>query len=290
MDASIVVVTHDSGDVVSGFLATVALERTRGVGAEVILVDSGSMDGTVELVEARWPWVRTHRLDGNLGYAAGINAGVERAVAGTHIIVSNPDVRFQPGCLDGLLAPLSDPQVGISVPRILDAEGGLSHSIRRDPSVPRAFIEAVVGGGRSGRFGEVVLDEDAYDTAHDVDWATGAIMAISRPCWNACGPWDPTFFLYSEETEYAQRVRDHGFRVRYTPDAECIHVGGEAGTRPDLWALLVRNRVALYRRRHGAVASAAFHAAMFAGESVRAGRGRETSRAAAAGLLRPGSR
>ena len=124
-------------------------------------------------------------------------------------------------------------------------------------------------------------------TASAPDWATGAIMLMSARCLAGSGPWDESFFLYSEETEFALRARDKGFVIRYVPEAEVTHLGGESGVSPRLWSLLQVNRIRLYRKRHTAGATAVFWAAVMLRESSRAALGRARSRAALAALLRP---
>jgi N-acetylglucosaminyl-diphospho-decaprenol L-rhamnosyltransferase len=110
---------------------------------------------------------------------------------------------------------------------------------------------------------------------------------ISAECQDACGPWDESFFLYSEETEFALRARDRGFRTCLTPGAEAVHLGGESGVSAQLWTLLTINRVRLYRRRHHLPAAAAYWTATLLRELPRAALGKRRSRSAAAGLLSP---
>ncbi len=100
-----------------------------------------------------------------------------------------------------------------------------------------------------------------------------------------CGPWDESFFLYSEETDFALRARDAGFVTRYDPRAHAVHLEGDSRRNPALWALLACNRVRLYRRRHGRAATTAFYAAVLAREASRAVLGRRPARAAVRALL-----
>jgi GT2 family glycosyltransferase len=111
-------------------------------------------------------------------------------------------------------------------------------------------------------------------------------MLIGEDCRAACGPWDESFFLYSEETEFALRARDRGFVTRLAPEAEATHLGGESATSGRLWALLTVNRVRLYRRRHAWPKTALFWTAVLLREAPRAVLGRSPSRSAVAALLR----
>src|SRR6185503_20085012 len=132
------------------------------------------------------------------------------------------------------------------------------------------------GANRVGRYpllGETVTDPAAYAEECAVDWAEGSIMLINRACWDACGPWDESFFLYSEETEYALRVRDHGFAMILAPQAHATHLEGDSAVSPRLWALLTVNRVRLYRKRHGFAPSAVYWALVLLREASRAALG-----------------
>jgi GT2 family glycosyltransferase len=110
-------------------------------------------------------------------------------------------------------------------------------------------------------------------------------MAISRECLEAVGPWDDRYFLYSEETDYALRAGDHGYRLQLAPQAACEHATGDSHTSPLLWALLVVNRWRLFAVRHGAPHAELFRLALLLGEALRATTGSPVHRAAVASLL-----
>lgn len=287
-----VVVTYDSAEVLPGFVAALP-DGMAGVSYELLIADNASSDATLDLAARLAPTARLVALGRNAGYSAGINAAVAHASPGSAVLVCNPDVRLRPGCGARLLRALATPATGIVVPRLEDPDGRLELSLRRDPTVLRVVGEALLGGTRAGRFhplGEVVADPARYERPTTADWACGAVMLISRDCLERTGPWDESFFLYSEETDFALRARDGGFRLRYVPDAVAVHIGGESKVSPWLWTLLTRNRLRLYSRRHNGVSSAAFWAALTLNEALRALAGRATSRAALLALLHPGRR
>ncbi|MGW7458988.1 glycosyltransferase [Streptomyces sp. NPDC054797] len=296
---AVLVVTWNSAPVLPEFLASLP-EGMAGLDWRLVVADNDSADGTVDLVRSLAPDATVVQTGRNAGYAAGVNAALG-AAAGWEggfraVLVCNPDIRMRRGCAELLVDALdADPpgggRVGISVP-LLYEEGGRApvHSLRREPSVTRALGEAVLGNRRAGRFprwSELVTDPAAYGRATVVDWATGALMALSRECLEACGAWDESFFLYSEETEYCLRARDRGFLTRLEPAAAATHLGGDSRVSPRLWSLLTLNRVRLYGRRHGAAATAAFRAAVLLRETSRAVLGRPASAAAAKALASP---
>ncbi|MFJ4777206.1 glycosyltransferase family 2 protein [Streptomyces sp. NPDC088762] len=296
---AVLVVTWNSAAVLPGFLASLP-DGMAGLDWRLVVADNDSADGTVELVRSLAPETTVVQTGRNAGYAAGVNAALE-AAAGWEggfraALVCNPDIRMRRGCAGRLVDALDAPRagggrVGISVPLLYEEDGRtLLHSLRRESSVTRALGEAVLGNRRAGRFprwSELVTDPSAYERATVADWATGALMALSRACLDACGPWDESFFLYSEETEYCLRARDRGFVTRLEPAASATHLGGDSKVSPRLWTLLTLNRVRLYRRRHGPAATAAFRTAVLLRETSRAALGRPASRAAARALIRP---
>ena len=285
----VVVVTYNSAHVVAD-LVTSLPAGMGGVPWRLVVVDNASRDRTVEVVRAVAPDAAVVPLARNAGYAAGINAGAAVAGPGRALLVLNPDVRLSPGCVPALLAALELPGVGVTVPRLLDGQGVLVPSMRREPTLLRAVADAVLGAERAGRLGtlgEVVTDEAAYERAQATDWAEGSTQLISAECWRRCGPWDESFFLYSEETDFHLRVRDHGFTTRYVPTATAVHLGGDSTTSPRLWSMLVANRVKLFSRRHRRVRSAAYWAALLVRELSRAVLGKRTSRRAVRTLLSP---
>jgi hypothetical protein len=189
-----------------------------------------------------------------------------------------------------LVDALDGPETGIVVPRMVDGDGRLLHTLRREPTILRAFGEALLGGERAaGRaaLGELIIDPAAYDRPTVADWATGAAMLISGPCRRTVGAWDERYFLYSEETDYALRAREQGFSLRLVPEARATHLGGESNVSPRLWSLLTINRIRLHRRRKGLLRAIPFALGIILAVGLRTVAGRPTDSAAMKAMVRP---
>jgi len=283
---AVVIVTYNSADVLGRCLATLPDD----VG-EVVVVDNNSRDTTVEIAKSMS--VRVVQLGRNAGYAAGINAGIEALGAYDQVLVINPDVRVRPGAVRLLAKAFDNPRVAIAAPRMENPDGSLQPSLRRPPTAVRAWAEALVGGNRAGRWGtlgELITTPERYTVAGPAAWATGGVLMISAAAIRALGPWDETFLLYGEETDFALRARRRGFVTWYVPEAVVEHDGGESGTNPMLWALLTFNRIRIVRRYNGFLSFLGYYAAVVVGEAMRAAAGRTTARAALTALLRPSRR
>jgi GT2 family glycosyltransferase len=287
---AVVIVTYNSAAVLGGCLDSLA---DQGVHiSSVAVADNASQDDSVAVARKATDLpILTVQLGRNAGYAAAVNAGIAaiRLDQIDAVFVTNPDCRLRPGALRRLADALRVPGRGIAIPRMLNPGGSLQPSLRRTPTVGRAWAEAFLGGslaGRLGALGELVMDPREYERAQPASWGTGAAMLLSVALIRDIGPWDESFFLYSEETEYSLRARDRGYGTWYEPAAVVEHLGGESATNASLSALMVVNKVILFRRRHGRPASWAYFAAIMVNESIRALSGRRISRATAAALLR----
>jgi GT2 family glycosyltransferase len=286
---AVVVVTYNSADVLPALLASLG-PGLHGFAWHLTVADNASADESVRVLKELAPETRVIEMGRNAGYAAGINAAVAAAAPHTAVLVLNPDIRLAPGCVGEMLAVMRRRGAGIVVPRLSERDGRFSPSLRREPTILRALGDALFGANRIGHvstLGETITDQRKYAEEMTVDWAEGSMMLIDRRCWQDCGSWDESFFLYSEETEYALRARDRGFATVFAPNARALHLGGESTTSPGLWALLTLNRVRLYRRRHGMPRAAVYWAVLLLRELSRAALGNRCSRLAARSLLSP---
>jgi GT2 family glycosyltransferase len=243
------------------------------VGVRAIVVDNGSADDTLE-VAAREPRALVIATGANLGYSGGINIGRRHVRDGEHVAILNPDLTVEPDMLERLVAALDDPRVGIAAPQLRGLnDGERFDSLRREPTVTRALGDSVFGNrwpARPAWLAETMRADDDYARPLDVAWAGGAALLISSECDRAVGAWDAaTYFLYSEETDYAQRAREQGFRVRYVPDAIARHEGSGSGQPALLVALISVNRIRYFQRLHGRVRTGLFRGAVAVQHALR---------------------
>ncbi len=230
----IVLVTHDTRDEVLGALASLASHP-----GPIVVVDSGSSDGTAAAIGVAHPEVRVLELS-NVGYGRGVNAGVAALPPEVDaVIAANADVRFMPGAVEALVAVLvSEPDVAIVGPRVRYPDGTHQASARRSPDVRTALAHAAVGWFAPGnpatrRYHALDLTGPGVTEACDVDWVSGCALAIRRSELEQVGGFDPGFQLFMEDVDLCRRFRSVGRRVRFEPAALVIHrVGASTGHRP----------------------------------------------------------
>lgn len=297
---AVVVVTYQSSGVLKDLFESLP-EGMSGTDWQFVVADNASTDDTVTMTREFMPAARLVEMRHNAGWSVALNAGIAAAGEFDAVVVLNPDVRLGPGSALAMYRVLGQEggagPVGIVAPQLFDGAGNPSHSLRREPTVARAFGEAVFGtcaGQYHPVLGETVYDDAAYQQTTTADWATGACLLISAECLAATGPWDESFFLYSEETEYSLRARDCGFSTVLAPQSRVTHLGGgscgdigNSETSPRLWSILVLSKVKMYRKRHSLFAYAVYWSVVFLGQSVAAALGRPWGRRAVIALLRP---
>jgi N-acetylglucosaminyl-diphospho-decaprenol L-rhamnosyltransferase len=238
----------------------------------LVIADGASTDGTLDAARRLAPEAGIVGLGANRGFAAAANAVIAADPSSEAVLILSQTVRLTPGCVKLMLAALDQPGVGIAVPRLLRGTGKPYPSLRRRPTLLRAWSEALIGGTIACRvpaMSELVASPESYTSRTRADWASGAVTLMSRECLKQVGDWDETFFLYSEETEFELRAGDAGFRLAFA-DVNVTHLGGESRARPELWAIQRANSVRLYGMRHRRWSAEMFWAAVVAGEALRA--------------------
>jgi GT2 family glycosyltransferase len=220
-EVAAVVVTLNALPWIERSLASVA-------GCEVVVVDVGSTDGTLELVRERFPEARVLEVE-NRGLAAGWNRGIE-ATSAPWVLLLNADAWLTDGSLKRLVEHGErHPRAALVAPRLLNPDGTLQRSVRGFPTLWRLATEYLFLrklAPRSALLNAFYAGPFAHDRDAVVEWAMGACLLVRRAAIEEVGPADEAFFLFSEETDWARRFRDAGWEVRFTPSAECVHVGG----------------------------------------------------------------
>jgi len=263
---SVIIVTYNSQDFIGECLKSVerAIEKAKSrdwglgtgdlFGAEMIVVDNASIDGTVEIVR-QFENVRLIRNAQNLGFAAGVNCGAKVA-QGDWLLLLNPDCIVDENALSTLTDFVRNcgDEVAIVGLQLLNPDGTLQPSGRRFPKVWE-FILALLGFSRwmearwfAGR---------DFTKVQEVDEVSGAALAVSRKAFEQVGGMDEGFFLFFEELDLCRRAKAKGFKVVYLPDAKVKHLWGASVKRVPEIARKAQQQSAIryFRKHHGLIAS-----------------------------------
>jgi GT2 family glycosyltransferase len=180
---------------------------------EAIVVDNGSSDGTPELVSTEFPDVELIRNGRNLGFSAGNNIGL-RAASGEVLVLLNQDTRVHAGWLTALALAFEEPGVGIVGCKLLYPDGTIQHA--------GGYLHGP--RGLTGHVGRYAAADGQFDQLADVDFVTGAALAINRGSLAQIGPLDEGFRpAYYEDIDWCYRARSASYRVLYQPQAVVTH-------------------------------------------------------------------
>lgn len=222
MTISVVTVLHDSARQVGAMLDSLAL--LAGPAPQVICVDSGSRDDGAQVASRHGAEVI--RMEGNPGYGAACNAGVD-AATGDSCVLLNPDTRLVDGGLASLAAIAARERV-ILAPRLLNVDGTIQRSAHPVPGGVDTLLAALVPPRLlPGALGDRLEPFRAREPL-EVGWAIGACLVASTGILRELGPFDPSVFLYGEDMDLCLRARAAGIPVVYRPDVTVVHEGGHS--------------------------------------------------------------
>jgi hypothetical protein len=202
---------------------------------EVIVVDNGSTDRTVEMLRTDFPQVRLITLSSNMGYTQPMNRALKSAV-GHYRVQLNPDTLVRPGAFDAL-ADFMDahPEAGICTPRALNRDGSLQLQCRRSEGRPWDAFTYFSRLSRlfpnQARFAGYLMTYRDNCEIYEVQAVSGACMFIRADLFRQIGYLDEIYYAYQEDSDFCLQARKAGWKIYYLPQAEIVHYGGEGGTR-----------------------------------------------------------
>lgn len=228
MDISIISVNYNTCQLLQTCLASVYKE-TKDILFETIVVDNASTDGSREMLAKEFPQVRTILNDSNKGFAAANNQGIKSA-SGRYILLLNSDTKIIDGSLQKTVAFMdSNMNASIVGCTLLNADGSLQPSCMGFPSVWNLFSESFflyIIFRKTKLFGSYYMTFFDYDVTRKVDVVKGAFMMIRKEVFLKTGLLDESYFMYTEETDFCYRARQHGFDTFFFPSAQVVHYGG----------------------------------------------------------------
>ena len=223
---SAVVVTYNSAHCIEQCLASVARQLRP---AEIIVVDNGSNDDSVEAARRAAPDAVVIEAGANLGFGRACNRGVARA-RGDIIMFVNPDVVISRADQGGLDAALSQPRLGLLVPLLSELpDGPARHQIFRY----RPWLRVVLSQTWSPLRPRELRRSDRRAGSAKNAWAAAALLFVRREEFVDLGGFDSRYFLYAEDLDLSRRYRDRGLSVRLTDSVVGHHSGGASSTPGD---------------------------------------------------------
>lgn len=204
---------------------------------EVIVVDNGSEDGSVQAIESEYKWVKLEALKENTGFSKGNNIGMKIAKY-SYILLLNSDVYVTEESLYKTLAYFRvNLNCDVMGARLKYSDGRLQPSAGSLPNPLNLFLW-IFGLSLIPFINNFVTpfhpkSKSYFSKAHKVGWVMGAFFALRRKVFDATGGFDENLFMHMEEIEWCKRIKGKGFKTWYVPQVEVVHLHG-ASTNFDL--------------------------------------------------------
>jgi N-acetylglucosaminyl-diphospho-decaprenol L-rhamnosyltransferase len=249
-DVSLIVASHNTRGHLERCLSELGDER------EVIVVDTGSVDGSQDLVRDRFPHAQLVALDGSLGYGGALNEGIARA-SGAWLLLMNADAWPLPHAVDRLVEfAEGEPRAGIVGPRLLNPDGTLQPSVRGFPTLWRLSTEYFFLrrlAPRSRALNAFYGSGFDHRSRRDAEFLVGAVLLVRRRVMADVAGFDASFFMFDEEVDLCYRTTRAGWRVVFWPGAEFVHIGGASTEQvwPQMYREQLRSHLRFLAKHHG---------------------------------------
>ena len=227
---AVVIVNHNAGSLLTQCVLS-ALEQAQ----HVIVVDNASSDSSLAELELRLATenrLQIVRLENNVGFAAGCNAGLA-ITAQPYILFLNPDCLLQENSLQRMIHVMeSDANIGMVGGYLVNPDGSEQGGGRRAIPTPwRAFVRAFGLYHLEKYWPRLFFDfhlnkQPLPKTPVEVEAISGALMLVRRQAIDDVGPWDEQYFLHCEDLDWCMRFKQKNWKIVFVPDAPVVHFQG----------------------------------------------------------------
>jgi GT2 family glycosyltransferase len=248
VDLSCIVVNYDQADLLRRCLTSL-FETCGSLAIQVIVVDNGSSDMSLRMLQECFPGVEVISNDQNVGFAKANNQAIPLC-SGKFVVLLNNDTVVLDHAFQSLVEFMEQyPRIGCAGPKLLNGDGSVQPSCLEFPSIIKA-IPRFVGArfGRSVKYVPVKGNAWTY-----VEVVSGACMMLRREALEEVGLLDEGYFMYKEEVDWCYRASKIGWVTAYYPFSQVIHLGGQtARTEPVRFYVERRySRVRFFYKHHG---------------------------------------
>jgi GT2 family glycosyltransferase len=228
VDVSIIVVAWNGRALVSDCLHSV-YQKTKGVTFEVIYVDNGSADGTVEMVEQEFPGTKTIRNEKNLGFVVANNQAI--AVSrGRYVLLLNCDTVLLDDAVSETVRFADDhPQSAVVGCHVSNSDMTLQRDCFMYPSV----VNALLWGSflsklfpRNAFFGRELMTWWDFSEAREVEVVCGCFSLVRKKAIDQVGVMNQVYFMYGDDPDWCYRFKRAGWQIWFNPGGHIIHLGG----------------------------------------------------------------
>jgi GT2 family glycosyltransferase len=239
----------------------------RNVQGEVYVVDNNSVDGSVEMVAERFPWVALIANRENTGFSKANNQAM-RVAKGEYVLLLNPDTVVEEDTFEKVVRFMDEhPDAGGLGVKMVDGKGVFLPESKRGLPSPETSFYKIFGISklfpRSARFNRYHLGHLSNEEVHEIEILSGAFMMMRKQTLDKVGLLDEDFFMYGEDVDLSWRIILGGWKNYYYPGTRIIHYKGESTKKGSLnYVFVFYNAMAIFARKHFSQQHAATYSAI----------------------------
>lgn len=262
MEVSFILVNYNTTALLIKAIGSIYQYTSAALSFEVLVVDNASKDNPANLLAEEFPQVIFIQSPVNIGFGSANNLAITKA-NGNHLFFLNPDAFLLSDAASFFIQKMKEPlydKMAFCSGEILSVDLKPNHCFGNFPSI----IGALSACGLKLFYPDYYRKHLSLGVANynqlpkKVDWVSGAAFMVRKSLVDSYGGFDPAFFLYFEETEWAFRLKQKGFYSMIFPDVKIIHIEGgatEAGTNSVFnkrtFKLYAESRQLFYKKTRG---------------------------------------
>ena len=237
-ELSVIIVNYNTKELLDNCLASIFKAAKPRGGLQVIVVDNGSKDGSVEMVKSKYPQVTLHQNSENLGFSRGNNQGVS-ASDSRFVLFLNSDTLVKHYSLVKPLKYISNhPRVGAITVKLFLKDGSIDYDNHRGFPDPWTSFSKFTGLSKlfpnSTFFNNYYLGFKKLNSIHSIPVTAGSYMMMPTKLFKDLGGWDESYFFYGEDIDLCFRIGQAGYKIIYYPKVSILHLrGASSGLRKE---------------------------------------------------------
>ncbi|MES2589389.1 MAG: glycosyltransferase [Bacteroidota bacterium] len=227
----------------------------KNVSGEIFVVDNNSIDGSNEMVKAKFPQVVLIENKKNVGFSKANNQAIEIS-KGKYVLLLNPDTVVEEDTFEKVISFMnSKPEAGGLGVRMLDGKGKFLPESKRGLPTPAVAFYKIFGLSalfpKSKLFGKYHLGYLSEFKTHEIDVLSGAFMLLRKETLDKIGLLDEAFFMYGEDIDLSYRITLGGYKNYYYPETRIIHYKGESTKKSSVNYVFVFYRaMVIFAQKH----------------------------------------
>lgn len=253
-DLSVVIVNYNVAYFLEQCLNSVNA-ASKNLKVQVFVVDNNSVDGSVEMVQAKFPSVQCIANKENVGFSRANNQAIVLSDA-RYVLLLNPDTVVEEDTFDKVVSFMDEhPQGGGLGVRMVDGKGRFLPESKRGLPRPMVAFYKIFGLSKifpkSKRFGGYHLGYLSEFETNEVDVLSGAFMLMRKETLDQVGLLDETFFMYGEDIDLSYRIQQGGYKNYYFPETKIIHYKGESTKKSSVnYVFIFYKAMVIFAKKH----------------------------------------